>query len=276
MVSKVKFCYNSRYHLNHQMNVMNLSFPLLKGVDSDLLRYIASENLKPGDRIPPLNELSGQLNISISKLREQLEVARSLGIVDVRPRTGIRCREFDFMPALRLSLFFALANDRHHFEMYSDLRIHLEVAYWHEATSRLGPEDKAYLRGLVNQAWRKLRDEHITIPHQEHRSFHLGIFRQLEQPFVTGLLEAYWEAYEAVELNRYADYAYLERVWGYHERIVDAIEAGDYDASLEAYIEHTQLLRHQPNTQSVMTADERLGVITVKRSNNKQAQTDEI
>jgi hypothetical protein len=38
-----------------------------------------------------------------------------------------------------------------------------------------------------------------------------------------GLLEAYWDAYEAVELNTYADYAYLQEVWRYHERIVEAI-----------------------------------------------------
>src|SRR3989304_5847383 len=110
---------------------------LLKQMDSDILRYIIQQNLKPGDRIPALNELRGELNISVSKLRERLEVGGMLGMVEVRPRTGIRCQDFDFMPALRLSLFFALANDRHMFELYNNLRIHVEVAYWHEACSLL-------------------------------------------------------------------------------------------------------------------------------------------
>jgi len=228
------------------MTIIDQHAPILKQMESDLLKYIIAQNLKPGERIPSLSDLSTELSISVSKLREQLEVARILGVVEVRPRTGIRFQGFDFMPALRLSLFFSLAHDRGMFDLYSNLRIHVEIAYWHQATALLLPEDKHTLRELVNSAWDKLRGERITIPHPEHRRFHMGIFSRLDNPFVIGILETYWEAYEAVELNRYADYTYLERVWSYHERIVDEIEAGDYDTSLEAFIEHTQLLRHQP------------------------------
>ncbi len=45
-------------------------------------------------------------------------------------------------------------------------------------------------------------------PWKNIEAFHLTIFKHLENPFVLGLLEAYWDAYEAVELNRYADYRY--------------------------------------------------------------------
>ena len=57
-----------------------------------------------------------------------------------------------------------------------------------------------------------------------------------------GLLEAYWDGYEAVELNTYADYRYLEKVWQYHERIVDAICSGDYVQGQALLIEHMRLL----------------------------------
>jgi DNA-binding GntR family transcriptional regulator len=64
---------------------------------------------------------------------------------------------------------------------------------------------------------------------------------------VTGLLEAYWDAYELVESNRYAEYAYLQNVWDYHERILDAICAGDYEMAKQAFVEHTELRHyHQP------------------------------
>jgi len=59
---------------------------------------------------------------------------------------------------------------------------------------------------------------------------------------VVGLLEAYWDAYEAVELNTYADYAYLQAVWRYHERIVDSLCAGDVAEGKRLLIEHMQLL----------------------------------
>jgi len=218
---------------------------LLQRIDSDILRYILQNGLKAGDRIPALQELSQELNISVSKLREQLEVARALGIVEVRPRTGIRCQEYDFMPSLRLSLFYGLAHGRHLFDLFSSLRVHVESAYWAEATGKLQTEDHAHLAELLARAWGKLRSPSIIIPHPEHREFHLGIFKRLDNPFVQGILKAYWEAYEAVEHHHYADYDYLERVWTYHQRIADLLAEGDTQASLEAFLEHTRLLRHQ-------------------------------
>ena len=58
------------------------------------------------------------------------------------------------------------------------------------------------------------------------------------------LLEAYWDAYDAIEINRYADYDYLQTVWDYHGRILLAIRAGDFEAAREHFRKHTELLRY--------------------------------
>lgn len=225
----------------------------LKPLDSDFLNYIVQNHLKPGDQLPALTELSQELDINVGKLREQLEVARSLGIVDVRTRTGIRVKEYDFLPAIRLSLLFALAQDTAQFQAFTDLRNHIEVAFWDEAVEQLTPEDKAHLRQLVEAAFAKLNDSSfIQIPHAEHRQFHLTIFGHLENPFVKGLLEAYWEAYEAVELNTYAELTYWQEAWLFHEKILNYIYQGNFAAARMAFIEHTQLLRHR-NGQSPLT-----------------------
>jgi DNA-binding GntR family transcriptional regulator len=71
------------------------------------------------------------------------------------------------------------------------------------------------------------------------------IFRRLENPFVYGLLEAYWEAYEAVELNTYADLQYWKEAWRFHALILEHLDAGRPEAALEAFKEHTTLLRHR-------------------------------
>ncbi len=225
-------------------------------LESDLLDYIVKHGFQPGDRLPTINELQekDQLGISISKVREQLEVARALGLVEVRSKTGMRMKEYSFAPAVRLSLFCALAFDPHNFEFFSQLRNHIESAFWEEACVRLTDEDKAEMRDYVNAARQKLMSAHIVIPNEEHRRFHLTVFKRLENPFVMGLMEAYWDAYEAVELNLYADYDYHRRVWDYHEQILDAICGGEYERSRQLFIEHTQLLRHQPRMQNMERA----------------------
>ena len=106
----------------------------------------------------------------------------------------------------------------------------------------LTEEDLAHMRNLVTAAWEKLGQPRIQIPYQEHRELHLTIFRRLDNPFVVGLLGAYWDAYEAVELNTFADLGYLQSVWRYHARIVAAICAGEYAEGKRLLIEHMQLL----------------------------------
>ena len=217
----------------------------LNELDSDFLRHIVAGGYQPGDRIPTLGELSDQLNISVGKLREQMEVARSLGLVDMRPRTGMRLEAYDFLPAVRYSLLFALATDPNYFQSFSALRNHVESSFWHEAVSLLTENDKRELGSLIQLAWAKLNGTPIQIPHAEHKKLHLLIFSRLNNPFVKGLLEAYWEAYEAVELNLFSDYQYLREVWDYHQRIVDSIIEGDADSGRALLDEHTTLLRHR-------------------------------
>jgi DNA-binding FadR family transcriptional regulator len=214
---------------------------------SELFNYLATHHngAKDPDRIPPLGEISKDVGVSVPKLREQLGAARTLGLVEVRPRTGIRRVPYSFTPAVTNSLLYAVARNRDQFAAFSDLRVRLESAYWCDAVSALTPEDVKELAGLVEDAWSSLNGSPITIPHAEHRRLHLAVFKRLDNPFVTGLLEAYWTAYEAVQLNAYADLAYLREVWTYHARIVEHIAAGEIELSLTAFIDHTTLLRNR-------------------------------
>ena len=217
-------------------------------LSSEFLQYLAATGVNNSEpqRLPTLNQLSEELGVSLSRLREQLEVARALGLVEVRPRTGIRRLPYTFSPAVWQSLSYAIELDRTNFDAFSGLRNNLEAAYWFEAVALLTVGDVQHLQKLMESAWHKLRSPQVKIPHAEHRQLHLGIYRRLDNPFVLGILEAYWEAYEAIGLNMYADYEYLEQVWSYHQLMVDAISAGNFDGGYQALVEHKDLLYQRP------------------------------
>jgi DNA-binding FadR family transcriptional regulator len=215
-------------------------------VQSEFLRYLADLDWKPGQRLPAIQKLAQHLGISGSKFREQLEVARVMGLVEVRPKTGIRTLGYSFLPCIQTNLGFALMLDPSYFELLGSLRDHIEAAYWHEAVRLLTTDDRQHLQSLLECAWTMLRGNPIQIPHAEHRDLHLIIFSRLNNPFVTGLLEAYWDAYETVGLNVYSDYKYLERVWSYHQKMVEAIIEEDYDAGHRALVEHIGMLHYRP------------------------------
>ncbi len=230
---------------------VNLDYAFLKF----LAEYGAPAESGEEVRLPSLSELSRTLGVSIASLREQLEAAKAIGLVDVRPRRGIRRLEYSFLPAVRQSLRYAVALDRKFFFTYADLRNHIEASYWEEAASKLLPGDHRYLQELLESAWSKLNDLPVQIPHDEHRQLHLVIYRRLDNPFVLGLLEAYWDLYESVGLNLYADYDYLKQVWSYHQLIVESILNGDYARGYEALVRHKDLLFHRPQPLSDQTLE---------------------
>ena len=210
--------------------------------NSEFIKYLLQFPTNDVEQLPSLKDLSQELGISISALREQVQVAKALGLVEVRPRLGIRPQPYSFTPAVDASLCFAIEQDRTYFEDFVDLRRHLELAYFPQAVDLLQEEDYQQLRYLVASAWEKLRGKPSRIPHQEHRELHLAFYRRLDNVFVTGLLEAYWDAYEAVGLNVFTDFEYLEQVWVYHEQLVEIAIAKDKTQGRQILKEHFDLM----------------------------------
>jgi DNA-binding FadR family transcriptional regulator len=164
--------------------------------------------------------------------------------VEASPRRGIVRTEYSFLPAVRLSLLAALAINPAHFDAFSGLRAHLETAYWDEAVALLTEEDLRHAaRAGGGGAWQKLSEPRIQIPYQEHRELHLTIYRRLDNPFVVGLLEAYWDCVRSgrVEHIRRLRLSARSMALSRADR-GDAICRGEVAEGKRLLIEHMQLL----------------------------------
>ncbi len=239
-------------------------------MQSEFLTYLAELNAPPGQRLPTIKEIAAQLGISKSKLREQLEVARILGFVEVRPKTGTRTREFSLLPTLITGLNFGMMVDPGLFDSLGVLRNHLEAGFWDEAVRLLRDEDKQLLQELVDRAWQRLRSTPIQIPHREHRRLHLAIYSRIDNPILQAILATYWYFYERIGYQRYSDYDYLNRVWKYHQKMVDSIVEGDYENGYQALVQHIGLLQqssemdnYQPVIKSRAGIDSFIGTMGV-------------
>lgn len=209
---------------------------------SEFLRYLAINRTDDSERIPPLTEISREMGVSVTSLREQLEVARALGFVDIKPKIGIRHIPYSFTPAVNKSVGYAIACDPSRFQAFAELRNQIEAAYWYHAVELLTVEDHFKLKNLVSQAMDKLQSKPVQIPHQEHRELHLTLYSRIDNPFVAGILEAYWDLYESSGLDVYTDIVYLNKVWQYHQKIINSILTGDTAAGYQALVEHKDLL----------------------------------
>jgi DNA-binding GntR family transcriptional regulator len=70
----------------------------------------------------------------------------------------------------------------------------------------------------------------------------LTFFKTPKNVFLTCFLESYWDIYEQIGLNLYNNLDYLINVWEYHQRIIENIEAGDFDSAEQLLIAHMELI----------------------------------
>ena len=86
-------------------------------LSSEFIQYLVLHANDGGDgqtdteRLPSLNDFSKELGLSVARLREQLEVAKAIGLVEVRPKVEFanvlfRLRDGDFDSAVRALLVF--------------------------------------------------------------------------------------------------------------------------------------------------------------------------
>lgn len=87
------------------------------------------------------------------------------------------------------------------------------------------------------------------IPLEEHSEFHLSIYRPLNNTFLNGILETYWQLSQETEFRMYSDQVYLENVWTYHKKIQRAIATKEYDLGYQALMTHFELVRTQKKAE---------------------------
>lgn len=207
-----------------------------------LLDYLIEKARDPQAEIPSIKRISADLGISTACLREQMELAKNLGVISAQPRKGIEILPYQFKSVVVKSLYYAINLDQSYFYQFLDIRNHLEKAFFIESASLLDETGISELKTLVKQAQNKLQGNPVQIPHQEHRSYHLSIYKQNNNVFLTGFLEAYWDMYEQVGLDLYNDLNYLVNVWEYHQQIVEKIELRDFVSAYQLLITHMELI----------------------------------
>lgn len=209
---------------------------------SPLLKYIADAT-RQDEPIPSIPELGSKLGISPAGVREQLEVPKQLGFVEVRTRTGIQKHEFCLTRPLTLSMNYGVRIDPDLFFEYASLRQHLEIAYWYEACALLEKSDVQELQNIEERANWKISQNPMVIPTVEHRKFHLTIYRPLQNRVLNSVLETYWDLYEESHIHYYRNHEYLESIWSYHRQIASAIASRAYEKGYEALVAHFDLMK---------------------------------
>lgn len=124
--------------------------PLSSKLSEELLNYIRSENLKPGDRLPNESILAKKMGVGRSSIREAMKLLASRNIVTIRQGSGTYISQTPGMVDDPLGFSF-IADKQKLAQDSLEVRFLLDPAIASLAAQNASEEDIALLRRLCQE-----------------------------------------------------------------------------------------------------------------------------
>jgi GntR family transcriptional regulator, transcriptional repressor for pyruvate dehydrogenase complex len=194
----------------------------------EIQELIRREGIPPWGRLPTEHTLARRFRVSRPMVREAIQALKALGVVESRPKIGLRVLPFD--PTSHFDqLIPRIRTDEERAELY-ELRCLLEPAILRLAAERVTPAQIVRLEQMLTPPLPKGRDA-VRDGLARDVAFHEELWRIAGNRFVLsfrGLLLRYFADLER-HPRRNASEALMRKTNDQHLAIVRALKAGDVD-----------------------------------------------
>jgi DNA-binding FadR family transcriptional regulator len=211
-------------------------------IADEIQEMIRREAIPPGGRLPTEHTLARRFRVSRPIVREAIQALKALGVVESRPKTGLRVLPFD--PTAHFDQIIPrIRTDEERAELY-ELRCLLEPAILRLAARRVTPETLDRLEQLLRPPLAKGRDG-VREGLARDVAFHEELWRISGNRFVLGfrgLLLRYFADLEHSP-RRGATGAALRKANAQHLAIVRALRVGDVDRALRELTRNLETFR---------------------------------
>jgi DNA-binding FadR family transcriptional regulator len=205
----------------------------------DYLRdYVATERLRPGERLPSETKLSVALGVSRPVVREAMRMLAATGLVELAAGKRATIVAVDGEMISRVIENAVLVGQAEAADIL-EMRRGIEIAMVSLAARRRTDEAAGELCAIVGDMAQCLGDgaRYSRLDLQ----LHLTLAKATTNPLYPLLIEAFRQLIEASMLagiERWEATPELQRVQDLHEAIVDAVVAGDPEAAATAMAQH--------------------------------------
>ncbi|MCM0756155.1 FadR family transcriptional regulator [Desulfovibrio aminophilus] len=203
----------------------SLTTPLFQGsvvllVIDRIKQALINDELKPGDYLPSESELTRNLGVGKSSVREAIKMLQAMGILEVRRGQGTRIREHPSEDALN-SMVFQMILAKGITKDMLDLRKMFEPAYTVMAMARATEEDIREIRQALETFEKAVTENRQSS--SDDLAFHMAILRATHNPLVIRVGETMMELFDAsIETSM---------------RTLPEVALKDHKAIFEAFIE---------------------------------------
>jgi GntR family transcriptional regulator, transcriptional repressor for pyruvate dehydrogenase complex len=201
---------------------------------------ITSAELKPGDRLPTEHELSEQLGVSRTVVREAVKVLVATGLVYTRRGSGLYVanKASSFTTTMLDSL--VLADPTQVFSLY-EFRLTIEPMAASLAAQRITPSEVRELREVVALNQRSAENQQRQQWSESDAAFHRGVAEATHNPFLASTTAMTTSAQSWVfEIAAGRTQELLLSYAEQHTAVLTAIQNGESEAAAQAMKIHLE------------------------------------
>ncbi len=209
---------------------------VVEAIAQALIRYIASQGLQGGDRLPSERELAKMAGVSRLPLREAICVLKGLGILEARHGKGIFVKPLDLAalfgmlsPLLKTQATIDL---RHLFEA----RLHLEASIAELAATNRSEDNLQVLEETVERMQENVTDQSAYV--QSDITFHQELARSTGNPIFHVFMASITDLLGELQSRYQDDVEIRRRAVAEHQAILEAIRRGACDRAKAAMQDH--------------------------------------
>jgi GntR family transcriptional regulator, transcriptional repressor for pyruvate dehydrogenase complex len=213
--------------------------PRYETIAAKITALITSTNLKPGDRLPTEHELSEQLGVSRTVVREAVKVLVATGLVYTRRGSGLYVADkFSTQAVLQDSL--ALVDPTQVISLY-EFRLILEIPAARLASQRITPHELRELRAAVALNQRSAETQQRQQFRESDATFHRVLAEATHNPFLTSTIVTITRAQGWVfDIAAGRTQELLQTYVEQHAAILAAIQEGEPEAAAQAMQAHLE------------------------------------
>jgi len=193
-------------------------------------QLILDRGLRPGDMLPTESELMALVGASRNALREAIKALQALGFVDIRHGHGTFVGTLPLTPLqdfLSFRLRQSVTEDLREVGNLLQVREALEVGLASDVVQKHATHGTERLRAIVAEM-RRRADAGEYFP-EEDFAFHEALYAPIQNALVTELQAVFWTTFHLVDPVLPGPQFTPQEAWGWHQKILEAIERGDVD-----------------------------------------------
>jgi GntR family transcriptional repressor for pyruvate dehydrogenase complex len=218
---------------------------LKERVLAELRRAIEQGRLQPGDQLPSERELSEQLSVSRSTVREAIQLLEALGVVEVRHGSGTFVRARPDADTVRLEWREWTRHHSSRVHQLLEVRVGLEAFAAELAALRSTPAQLDQLESSLEEMANIVAAGDIPMLVQIDVGFHSNLYRATGNAPLVELLDEIGRRLLRERAATWDRPGRPQRSLEQHRAIVEAIRAGNPLAARQALVAHLRSIEEE-------------------------------